>query len=389
MYEYFMGIDISKDSFDIALLESEKVKLSIKLSMDKEGFDTLIKHLSSLNKDKLLISMEATGIYHMPLLCFLIENGFKCTVTNPLLISKFIASSTLRKTKNDKKDAYLIALFASKSYNSLRLADINTFNDIRVLVRERESLCCEINKLKTNIKVSLTQLFPELQKSTNIFTQGILNLLLEVPSARAVRKLKQKVLARILGRKITISAQEILTLANNSIAIINIPLEKVLTSQIRRLLIVQDEIEMLDKELEEFLQGNQDINNDIQNIESIPGIGKITSKSFVIEIADINRFDTHKQLSAFAGLDPALKQSGISLNSNGRISKRGNSSLRRLLYLMAIGVIRYCDKFRAYFKKKIDEGKKYKQAVIAVANKLLRTLFVLLKNKTKFDPNLA
>jgi|GEM_PF-6568119 len=56
---------------------------------------------------------------------------------------------------------------------------------------------------------------------------------------------------------------------------------------------------------------------------------------------------------------------------------------------MAIGTIRSCEKFNTYFTKKREEGKKFKQAVIAVANKLLKTIFVMLKNKAKFDSDLA
>ena len=54
-----------------------------------------------------------------------------------------------------------------------------------------------------------------------------------------------------------------------------------------------------------------------------------------------------------------------------------------------LGTIRTCPKFHDYFTKKREEGKKFKQAVIAVANKLLKTIFAMLKNKTKFDENLA
>ena len=83
MYQQFCGIDVSKDSFDITLLESSgEVKLQEKLTMDREGFNALLKHLSSYSKEKLLVSMEATGIYHLPLLSFLLENSFHSVVVN-------------------------------------------------------------------------------------------------------------------------------------------------------------------------------------------------------------------------------------------------------------------------------------------------------------------
>ena len=56
---------------------------------------------------------------------------------------------------------------------------------------------------------------------------------------------------------------------------------------------------------------------------------------------------------------------------------------------MANGAIRSCDKFGQYYDKKRSEGKTYKQTVVAVANKLLCTIFILLKKNAKFDANLA
>jgi transposase len=393
MYQQFCGIDVSKDSFDITLLESSgEVKLKEKLTMDRDGFNALLKHLSIYSKEKLLVAMEATGIYHLPLLSFLLENSFKSVVINPILIKSFIGSTTLRKTKNDKKDATSIALFSLKSYQSLHLATPDAIENIRPLIRERELLSKEIAKLKTEIKAILTQLFPELLKNTNIFTKSILNLLLKAPSRKAIRNLKkqkiQKILDNTSGNKVRISAEEILSLAKNSIAISDKYLEKVLTSKIRRLISIQDELSFLDEELQNSLE-DTDINDDIEILQSIPGIGSVTSKNFMVEVSSVEKFKSVKQLCAFIGIDPSVRQSGTSINYRGKISKRGNANLRRTIWQMAIGTIRSCDKFNTYFTKKREEGKKFKQAVIAVANKLLKTIFVLLKNKTKFDENLA
>jgi transposase len=393
MYQQFLGIDISKDSFDVTLLTSSgEIRLQKKFSMDRNGFNTLLEHLSPYPKDNLLYAMEATGIYHLPLLSFLLENSFNCVVINPILVKSFINSTTLRKTKNDKKDATSIALFSLKSYQLLHLATIDSIENIKPLMRERENLSKEIARLKTEIKANLTQLFPELLKNTNIFTQSILYLLLKAPSRKAIRNLKKRTIQRVLdsagGNKVKISAEEILSLAKNSIAISDKYLEKVLTSKIRRLITTQDELSFLDKELENSLE-DSDINSDIEILKSIPGIGSVTSKNFMIEVSSINRFKSVKQLCAFIGIDPSIKQSGSSIHYRGKISKRGNAHLRRTIWQMAIGVIRSCDKFKTYFNKKREEGKKYKQAVIAVANKLLRTIFVLLKNKIKFDKDLV
>ena len=393
MVKQFIGIDISKDSFDVALLErSGEIKLEVKLTMDREGFDTLLGYLSSCAKEELLIAMEATGIYHLPLLSFLLGLEFQCVVINPILIKSFIGSTTLRKTKNDKKDAASIALFSLKSHHSLHLASPDIIENIRPLIRERENLSKDIARLKTEIKANVVQLFPELLKNTNIFTKSMLHLLLKAPSRRAIRNLKEKTIQRILddtsGNKVRISAKDIVALAKTSIAVSDRYLEKVLTSKIRRLVAIQEELSILDSELSNSLE-ESDINDDIKILQSIPGIGAVTSKNFMVEVSSVDKFNSVKQLCAFIGIDPSVRQSGTSVNYRGKISKRGNANLRRTIWQMAIGTIRSCEKFNSYFSKKREEGKKFKQAVIAVANKLLKTIFVMLKNKTKFDENLA
>jgi transposase len=391
MYKYFLGIDISKDSFDVTLLKANKQLFHSKFDMDIKGFNDLLQSLASYPQDTLLITMESTGIYHLPLLSFLLDNNFNCVVVNPILIKNFISSTTLRKTKNDKLDSYLIALFASKAYHSLHLAKHSDIENIKPIIRERETISKQIAKLKTEIKTILSILFPELLHHTNVFTSSILNLLLQAPSVHIIRNLKEKTVNKILktnGNRVKISAKEIISLANNSIAVSDKYLQKILSSKIRRLFYLQDELSFLDEELTNSLE-DTDYNNDIEILQSIPGIGSVTSKNFIIEISSISNFKSVKQLCAFIGIDPSLKQSGSSVFHQGNISKRGNSYLRRTIFQMASSVIRYCDKFKSYYTKKRSEGKKYKQAVIATANKLLRTIFSLLKSKTKFDPKLA
>lgn len=390
---WFLGIDISKSSFDTTLLDGKSGKLHHdRFTMDKEGLDALMKHLTPLPKDSLFIVMESTGIYHLPLLAFLLEQGFTCSVINPTLLKHHIQSSTLRKSKTDRKDALAIARFASMHHASLKPANLDALRSIRPLLREREALSKEVAKLKTDIKALVDQLFPELSKNTNIFTRSILHLLLQAPSRKRVRNLKEKKIQRILdkasGNKVRLSAKEILALAKNSIGINNPHLETVLQSKIRRLEHVQSEIETLEKAIEEAVKEER-LDDDIHTLTSIPGIGTTTATNFVAEIGSIKRFASVKQLCAFIGFDPAIRQSGSSIDSKGHISKRGHASLRRTLWQMAIGVIRCLPKYKAYYEKKRQEGKTFKQAVVAVGNKLLRLLFTLLKNKMPFHEELA
>lgn len=387
MYTTFVGIDISKKTFDVCIIDakSEKPKY-LKLNMSSDDFEGLVLSLSGYEKQSTLIVMESTGSYHYTLLSFLLSNDFNVSVVNPQLINNFIKSDTLRKTKNDKKDALAIANFASRSFDRIKLIKGDFLDSLKVIMRERESISQDIAKLKTEIKTLLNYLFPELETATDIFTQSNLEVLKVFPSAKSVRRYNLKKLEKELNKatlnKTRISTELLFDLASKSIGIDARFSEINLVSKVERLLALIKEIKRLDRIIEEEIGKNDD--DDFTILSSVDGIGKNTSSSFIAEVGDIDKFESPQQLIAFAGTDPSVKQSGTSIHGNGKITKRGNAHLRRTLWLMAVCVIRCNPYFKAYFQKKRNEGMKYKKAVIATANKLLRVLFALLKNRTPF-----
>ena len=83
--------------------------------------------------------------------------------------------------------------------------------------------------------------------------------------------------------------------------------------------------------------------------------------------------------------DPALYQLG-EIDRKGKISKRGNRHLRRIIWLMTTKVIQFNERFKQYYLKRIKDGLPYKMAVLATAHKLIRVMFAMLMNKTLFNP---
>lgn len=388
MYRTFVGIDISKSTFDVCVIDPILPKPAhLKLNMSSEDFSELSNKLSVFNKESILVVMESTGSYHLTLMSFLMNNDYKVCIVNPYLINNFIKSDTLRKTKNDKKDAQAIANFASKTWERLKLISDNSIDSLRVIIRERESLSKDNAKLKTEIKSVLNYLFPELENEIDLFTQSNLEVLKVFPSAKSVIKYGVKKIEREINKVTSnttrISSERLLELAVKSIGIDARYSEIALLSKIERLLFLMNEIKRLGRIIDDEINKNN--NDDLNILSSVDGIGKTTSNTFIAEIGDIDKFQTSKQLIAFIGTDPSVKQSGSSINYNGKISKRGNSHLRRTIWLMAICVIRCNIRFKAYFEKKRKEGMPYKKAVIATANKLIRLLFALLKSKTHYS----
>ena len=126
-----------------------------------------------------------------------------------------------------------------------------------------------------------------------------------------------------------------------------------------------------------------------ESINSIFGIGEFTTSLIIAEIGDINRFKNIKELTAYCGLDPSIKQSGKSISIKGPISKSGNKYLRKILFVSILNILsvtRVChveNDIENYYRKKRNEGKHHYVATIACTTKLLRQIFVLCKQLDK------
>lgn len=101
----YVGIDISKLSFDVAICSPQGRYGYFKFSNDQEGF---ISFLGLLDNSAPVCVMEASGPYYLKLATFLVDNGIEVSVINPLVIRRF-SQMRMSRAKTDKKDAMLIA----------------------------------------------------------------------------------------------------------------------------------------------------------------------------------------------------------------------------------------------------------------------------------------
>jgi transposase len=123
-------------------------------------------------------------------------------------------------------------------------------------------------------------------------------------------------------------------------------------------------------------------------IMSIPGIADILGPTILGEIRNVNRFSNAKKLVAFAGLDPVISKSGRYANLTGPISKRGSPLLRHALFLAANTAIQNDENLKRFYIKKRSEGKHHFSALNAVAAKLLRIVYWVLKNNKEYQTQL-
>jgi transposase len=330
--------------------------------------------------------MESTGCYHINLYSFLTSREIHTMVINPLLITNY-AKLSLRKTKTDKKDARTIAKFLLDHRQEIsQLSVSQDLQDLRDLSRERESLCHLISAIKVEIKRVLRTTFPELESIGNLYTRSMVRFLQEYPSARLVRAAKPKAIAKALkhpsvGNKLTLTAEDIMKAAQNSVATVSPAKEIIVRGKITTLLHLQERLAEVTKLLIDLCQRTK--LEDLEILRSIRGVGPNTAAPFLAEMGEVNHYSSHKKIIAYAGIDPSVHQSGKWIGMS-KLSKRGNRHLRRAIYLMTASVVSQNAFFKAYFLKRKREGLAPQKAIFATAHKLIRVIFAMVSQRTLF-----
>ena len=161
---YFIGLDLAKYKHDCFVTNEngEIIKDSFSFTNDSIGFNTLLNVLSSLDSiQEKRIGLEATGHYGSNLKIFLEENNFSFMEINPILISRFSKATTLRRTKTDKIDARLIAMYLSTiDYKPYPTKSYHVKN-LKSLCRTRESLVKQRSLQLVRLTNVLDLIFPE------------------------------------------------------------------------------------------------------------------------------------------------------------------------------------------------------------------------------------
>lgn len=152
--------------------------------------------------------------------------------------------------------------------------------------------------------------------------------------------------------------------------------------QIKR---VHGEIRKLETELQEMLRANAP--KEMSQLMSIPGIGKKTASMLMVYSNMYRNFEDYRQFIAYVGLCPVHRQSGTSVKGRSYISKKGNKMLRNHLFMCSFTACVHNPQCKALYDRLVAKGKSKKLALIAVANKLIKQSFGVIKNDLIYDPN--
>lgn len=404
-----IGLDVAKGESQVqAFLDKKQpYKKSFKVAHTLEGLSSLldfIKEVEDVSEGRPPIVLESTGHYHTPIVQYFEDRGYLLIIVNPL-ISYRAKSSSLRKVKTDIVDAYhLCELYYKEDLEPYKQRGIQLLN-LRNLTRQHENITGMFVQTKLQFQAVLDQVFPQYCGVFGTLYSDVSLLTLQAfPTSEKVLKEGKETITNKIKELCKSRSQQ---WANNQAekllaAAAQNPFQKTLYHSLslsmgmyinmlleykKHLSKLESEIDALAKSIEEY-----------KIIQSIPGIGEKIAATIISEIGEIDRFNHPKKLVAFAGIDPSVFESGTFKGTLNRITKRGSSRLRHALYMAVKCAIRDCRKqkttdeilprnkrLREYYDKKREEGKPYKVAVIACANKLLHWIYALLKSKSTFQ----
>lgn len=413
-YNLTIGIDVSAEFSYVAIIapNGEVYKKSFKVDHNLKGFKYLVKEIKKAENElssKPAIFMESTGVYHIALFHYLKKFFNDVFIINPL-ITNSNKNNSIRKVKNDKKDALSIASIG-------KFQDIKYSNNIdldyyllKSLVREYYKLRDDCSQYKKRLSADLRVIFPNYNKIfRNTCSKTSLALLSEYSSPSLIINASKDTIIELLRSNSKRSVEwaeniyiKLIDIAQQAIAI-GVDLKELsikIKVNISVINAFTKEIDLLMKNIINLVNSNQltsDIKKSISLLTTIPGIGELTAITIVAEIGDFRRFKNSKSLVAYLGIDPSINESGNFKGSKNSMSKRGSNIGRRAIYTAALSAIGIKRNGKAnneiileYYKNKL-KSKKPKVALGAVMHKIVRYIFSVIKNQKPYaqrDPKI-
>ena len=390
-----VGIDVSKGkSMMMALRPMNQVVLKPReYSHTKAGLGQMAHDILRLGEETRVI-MEATGRYHEPVAAALHEYGIRVTVMNPLFI-KQSGGGSIRKVKTDKADAKKIAKYGLDNWMDLReYAPVEAIREQLKLVSRQFNLYMKNVVALQNNLISLTdKVFPGVNEvfSSKDRADGsqkwvdfimtfwhceCIALVSEAVFTERYRKWCKRKGYHFSGIKAAElyigSIGHITTLPKNSnTKLIITTAAKELASAKSTLAVLRAEMDRLARQLPEY-----------DTVRAMYGVGEKTAPQLMAEIGDVRRFPRRSSIVSFAGVDPAVDESGKHISKSNPTTKRGSPHLRKTLYQIVCTYLKKSptdEPVYQFLDKKRAEGKPYFVYMTAAQNKFLRIYYARVK----------
>lgn len=388
-----VGIDVSKGRSMVAILRpcGEIVSKPFVVQHLSNEIHSLIGLIQSLEGESRIV-MEHTGRYYEPIAHQLSNAGLFVCAVNPKLISDFQdENNSLRKVKSDKADAVKIARYTLDRWQKLK--QYSLMDEIRIQLKTMNRQFAFYMKHKTAMKNNLIGILDQTFPGINTYfdsparedgSQKWVDFASTYWHVDCVRKMSLNAFALhyrkwCSRKKYNFSkskAEEIYGTAKELVPV----LPKDQTTK----LIIRQAVEQLNTASQTVEQLRSLMNEtaarlpEYSVVMAMKGVGSSLGPQLMAEIGDVTRF-THKgAITAFAGVDPGVNESGDYKQKSVHASKRGSSTLRRTLFLIMDVLIKtrpQDDPVYQFMDKKRAQGKPYYVYMTAGANKFLRIYY--------------
>jgi transposase len=355
------------------------------------GFNTFWHRISQAQKfhnlTKIVIGFESTGCYAEPLLHYLRKRKVELVQVNPMHTKRLKELQGNSPNKTDKKDPKVIADIICLGHGLSLIVPEGIAAHLRRLTQARERSIKQRTALFNQLQELMFIIFPEfLQVMKNIKTktaryllkyyptpEDIVNCNLE-PLILTVRKVSRGNLGKDCAETLYKAAMSSVGIKEGRASIL---------LEIRQILANIETSNRFIDNIEKHMSDYLGQINYSKLMLSIKGIGKITTAGLIGEVGDFSKFRTVSEITKLAGLDLFEISSGKHKGKR-RISKRGRSHMRKILYLAAISAVRKGSAMHEYYQKCLQKGMVKMKALIAVARKLLRVIFALVRDNKEF-----
>ena len=391
-----VGMDIAKSTHYACFVDERGrvLEKAFAVHQSREGFEALyqnvLRAMKAHGKTDVIVGIEPTGHYWMNLAYFLDSYGIPLVMVNPLHVKRSKELDDNLQTKNDKKDAVVIARLMKDgrfSYPRI-LKDIEA--ELRIGSTLRSKLTEDLSSIKNRIIRWLDRYFPEFTQVYPTFgkmafatlektplpqdivgktAEELVFLYRQVEGMRAPQLPKAKLLVDVATQSIGLTEGS--QMARFEIATL-----------IRQYRLLEEEIEEVNSHLAELAKSTEEY----VYLSSVPGIGDATIVDLLSEVGSFSHYEDPRQLIKLAGLTLRENSSG---QHQGRkqISKRGRKRLRNVLFKVIVPLIRHNEAFKRlheYYTTRQQNPLRGKQSMVVLCGKLLKVLHGICKKKVQF-----
>ena len=392
MQNFYLGCDVSKGYCDFVLIDSSKQAVIENFQLDDTSsghmkLNEIVTDFCNSHPNAVIhAAVESTGGYEDNWYNYLVNLQDRLPVRaarlNPCGVFNN-SKAEMNRNITDRISAKNIAKYLIEHPDNVvyqqqqRLEPMKRqWNLIRILIKQSTQLQ---NSLESLVYIANPEVLAYCKNET---PQWIYKLLKRYPTAKKLSKAKASTVSMIphISSK---KAKELIAAAKKSVASANDETTGQLISlSVKEILHKQ---ELIDAQTKSLIQKHP--LPEIELLKSFKGIGDTSAIGLLIEIVAVSRYAAVKNLASFFGLHPVYKESGDGIGAM-RMSKKGRSVPRHILYMVALSAINCNPLIQQVYKKHTDKGMSGKAALGVCMHKILRIIYGMLKNRTKFDPEI-